>query len=890
MRSLTHLLLTLALTLGCFDAVLAQEGVLWVQVSNPQGDAIPGVVLSVAGPGGSTSPPTASNGLTHILVGTKTAAGQEVELIIVRAPANMVLISPWHRYVTVPCFADSKCRAKVVLAERGSRWLLENGEAASAMVSLVVSKLRVQPGDGRRITDEEWRQAVLAEVANQFGLKPAEVDRAIREWKPKPEDKRAEGLQKFYAGKISEARVAFTESKALRKAGVAEDAFLEGWAYYNEGKYREAIDSYREALTYRPDDARVLFRLGQTYDIVGKSEQAEKAARRALELSEKTYGPVHLEVAACATSLASVYYNRNDHERGVPLMERAAEIKEQLKGSENPEVLHDLANVAVGYLMLDKLPEAEQRLRRVQSIAERGGDPASVELAYILNALGPIYYRRGDIAETERTFQRSLDVLRGHFDRRADKAQARREGAYNYAQAAGFLGYIYKQQGRLAKAEPLLKEAVEYEELEGPLVPSDVVRLDTLAELYVMRGNFAAAGELVERSLNLVEPAFGAEHTDVIQRVKLLAYIYETQKRFADAERLRTRVLGVAEKGLPEGLVKEFVEQAEYYGRRGRHDEADAYFSRAAELAGKIAREHPGALFNVTLSMLKYYQKREMFAEVEQLYKNVGHLSELFYGSEPAYVGVAPALMARFYQQRGRYAEAESQRRLAEEAVEKALGADHIAMIQHLHYRAELYEVQKRFDEAEKLYKRSVSIAGKAGESDYDKKITALSELAKFYMRRKRYQQAEPLYTHAQSVVGNAKGADGRARFAVLLDKAELYVEMGRYAAAESIYRDFLSVVVKEEGPRHPKVGMLYELLAGLAHRQGKRSEAEDHYKRALAIFEQEVGPEDASVAKCLEGYAALLRAAKRHSEAAALDKRAGKIRAKPTVMREDEK
>lgn len=135
MSTISRLLAVLVTSLAFYNIAHAEEGVLLVQVSNPLGQPISGVVLS-ASSDSSTSAPTETvkqgpgesevSGKVRIRLANSTKPGDEVELVIVRAPQDLVFISLWNQRVTMPSFDNNThCVAKVVLAERGSRMLLE---------------------------------------------------------------------------------------------------------------------------------------------------------------------------------------------------------------------------------------------------------------------------------------------------------------------------------------------------------------------------------------------------------------------------------------------------------------------------------------------------------------------------------------------------------------------------------------------------------------------------------------------------------------------------------------------------------------------------------------------------------------------------------------------
>ena len=61
-----------------------------------------------------------------------------------------------------------------------------------------------------------------------------------------------------------------------------------GYAYYNSGKYEEAIESYKQAIRIDPDYATAHYNLGVAYRRWGFSQKsAEKALEKAVVLYKK---------------------------------------------------------------------------------------------------------------------------------------------------------------------------------------------------------------------------------------------------------------------------------------------------------------------------------------------------------------------------------------------------------------------------------------------------------------------------------------------------------------------------------------------------------------------------------------------------------------------------
>lgn len=902
MKNLARALCAAFTILACGTLVRAEEGILVLLVMNTQDRPLKGVTISVGGDGGTGT--SQSDGRARIRLANGTSVNSVVHIYITdtpvhpekNVPMDLVFISPWDSYVLVPPFEDeNKNFYKLVLAERGSKDLLVSTGAAKAMVSKINAGTDESSTPNNSQSPPETRkQAILAQVARDFGLTPAEVDKAIRAWGKTVKDKHDEGLAKFYAENFEEARIAFTEAKEQLKreeeqlrSKIAESAYFEAKSYFRQTKYQEAIASYEEALTYRPGDTDILTDLAWALETIGQLDKAEPLLKQAIEISEKTFGQYHQKVANNLGALGSFYINRSDYKQGAALFERMVKVREKVKGMEHPSVAHDLSNLAVAYMALGNISEAEKSLERALAITEKNSGVESPDLTFTLNTISSLHIGKGNTLEAERVLKRSIDILSKTFEKSQDKAKARREGASNYAQAASALGLLYLRQGRIARAEPLLKDALEYEEMLGPLQPYDVKRLNELADLYERLGNFKAAEKLYARALKILENAVGKEHPSIIPELIDLAYVYESQKRYGDAQGLHLQVLKIVEKSERQNIGKALVGLAAFAARRKKLDEAEEYYKRALDHTEKTDGVKPSATIPFLDALANYYEKQDKFAESETYRKRVLAIEEA--GGNLPRVARARNRMAQFYERQKKYAEAEDHYKRAEDAIEKWPEKKFDSIIPHLHDRADLYENQKRFPEAEQLYQRAVEITSKPGEPEYPYKAVTLNALANFYKHQKRYDEAAQLYTQAQAIIDNAKEPDARFKTALLFNRGKLLEDEKKYTEAEAIYRQYVLVVEKKYGPGHPTIGALHLTLAELAKQQGKNGEAEENFKHALSLFEQEMGQEDPNVAKTLESYAQLLRVLKREAEASAMENRAKKIRERLAQAQEGE-
>ncbi len=95
-----------------------------------------------------------------------------------------------------------------------------------------------------------------------------------------------------------------------------ESHYNRGVELYDQGKHAEAIDAYKLALRKNPDDAFAMYNLAVVYQDQGKYPEAIALYKKILVDTEDTNSRINL---------ASIYYDRGDHDLAFKELDTAAE-------------------------------------------------------------------------------------------------------------------------------------------------------------------------------------------------------------------------------------------------------------------------------------------------------------------------------------------------------------------------------------------------------------------------------------------------------------------------------------------------------------------------------------------------------------------------------------
>ena len=210
---------------------------------------------------------------------------------------------------------------------------------------------------------------------------------------------------------------------------------------------------------------------------------------------------------------------------------------------------------------------------------------------------------------------------------------------------------------------------------------------------------------------------------------------------FKTAEKLlRERIQ--PDRGLGNADLAEALESLAWlYQYQGRYSEAESLLQRALALEEKVLGSEPSTARTLNgLGVLYYYQGR--YSEAEPLLQRALAIQEKALGSEHPDTASILNNLALLYQYQARYSEAEPFFKRTLAIQEKALGGGHPDTARTLNNLGLLYQKQGRYAEAEVLLKRSLAIREKAFGSNHPETAANINSLAVLYQEQGRYAEA----------------------------------------------------------------------------------------------------------------------------------------------------
>ncbi len=331
----------------------AEPGKLLVEVEDVNDHPVRGIEIGIKGFGGSRL--TGSDGKALLSLASDTRETDWVLLQLLHSPPgkDFVMVSPWDSRVQVPSFKNkAENFVLVVVVQSGDRAALQNGNVLAALTAKINQNDRSQ--------SPKWdSRTALTLVATQYGLRPDDLDEAIREWGAKTNDPYEAGLAALYERHYPKASAQLQDSLRHRQEDlrrdqkamivdvrkIADAAFFLGVSLFGEGRYREGITAYEECLRFRPNDAAVLNNIAMCFYGAGIYISAEPLFRRALEIDEKALGPNHANVSTDLGNLGSLLRNKGDYTAAELLFNRALAMDKARGLGQSDVVATDLTNI-----------------------------------------------------------------------------------------------------------------------------------------------------------------------------------------------------------------------------------------------------------------------------------------------------------------------------------------------------------------------------------------------------------------------------------------------------------------------------------------------------------------------------------------------------------------
>jgi CHAT domain-containing protein len=275
--------------------------------------------------------------------------------------------------------------------------------------------------------------------------------------------------------------------------------------------YRQCIEEVTKAN--HSDDvpyvAACLIGLTPALTMMGQYSEAIAADRRAIDISTRLFGADHQATTNGRNTLADLYLELGRNAEAEVIKRDLLATAEKQFGPNDRLVGIHLQSLAFIYQGLGLPDQAEALARRAVAIGEKllrpGDDRAVIEFATYLTAFGTFAREMGHNDEAEKALKRGLDLNQKQTG--ADHP--------NTLHTMMELAVLYRNEGRLAEAKPLIEHASQTYEKIFP--SSHFGRTSSefeLGLLYRDLGRLSDAESALDRAMRGRAVSYGPQHPE----------------------------------------------------------------------------------------------------------------------------------------------------------------------------------------------------------------------------------------------------------------------------------------------------------------------------------------------------------------------------------------
>jgi serine/threonine protein kinase/tetratricopeptide (TPR) repeat protein len=355
----------------------------------------------------------------------------------------------------------------------------------------------------------------------------------------------------MYANQKQERERATIESrKAQRINEFLQDMFASAnpWAEGKDVTVKAVLDNsaamIEEELKDEPEvKAAVLTTIGNTYEGLGLSGEAEKNLRAGLELRREVLGDRHPDVAESLHSLGLLLKTAGSLGEAESTFVEALDIRLECFGEMSEPVLVSRKQLAMVLSIRGRKEAAEELLLQVLAAQKELLGPDHLEVAGTMNDLAVNYWRQSRYDEAELLYKEAIPIFAKHLG----------EEHPDVAALTNNLALLLTNQGKPFESEPLLRNALAMRiELLGDEHSLVGVGYANLGLCLSMQGRQEEAETAYRASQRILLNEHGEENFRSCNAMQSVADVLQRQGKYEEAEKQFRRTLAARRRFLDE--------------------------------------------------------------------------------------------------------------------------------------------------------------------------------------------------------------------------------------------------------------------------------------------------------------------------------------------------
>jgi serine/threonine protein kinase/tetratricopeptide (TPR) repeat protein len=360
-------------------------------------------------------------------------------------------------------------------------------------------------------------------------------------------------------------------------------------------------------------EATLRHTLAESYNQLGRFDEAKEQYTRSAEIRAKVLGPTHRETLSDRFGIAAATLQLGDVERAKTLLEEAYAQQSRSLGLNDADTLQTKSLLGFASQLLGGEEKALEIYREVlpQQVAVLGqGNKAALET---MTSIADVLQDLGRLDEAERVARELVPI--------ATRAQGEL-GAQKLV-AESVLVSILNSLGRYAEAEPLARSVFEAKKkIYGPEHPQVYTTANVLAATLENLDRFDESIALLREASAGAERLLGVEHSATLAYLSNLARNLRLHGELDEAETILRRVLEISRRTIGEnatGTLATMNDLGLLLLNRERPADAEAVLRPMAAGIEKAVPESHWMRGQALVNLARSLVGQSKFEEAEQL-------------------------------------------------------------------------------------------------------------------------------------------------------------------------------------------------------------------------------------------------------------------------------
>jgi len=363
-------------------------------------------------------------------------------------------------------------------------------------------------------------------------------------------------------------------------------------------------------------------------------------------------------------TLGNTYDQLGKVEEADSLLTAALNQRKALYGADSARVAETLVDISLLRADQAQYDEAEHLVREGLAMSRRHLPPNHPAVARAQSTLGRILVDRGE-------FKQAIPILEEALRLQNAQGKVSSDLSSTLTELANCHFYL----GDYAESDALNRRAVEMDrQLLGDRHPNVAEDYINLAAVQLEWGHYAEAEKYDRQALDIIQAWFGRDHPETSSILTILARVLTAQGKLDEAAGLLRESLAIQERaygGSHPRVASTVSELGKVALEQGRLDESEADFKRALAIWTKAYDGKHHYIANALANLGGVYMERKQYARAEGYFRDALGMYAQTLPATHQQVGITHVRLGRALLRERHFAEAEAESRTGEEILQK---------------------------------------------------------------------------------------------------------------------------------------------------------------------------------------------------------------------------